>query len=102
MTSAEFNMFATKRLAEVLQRLERKGEEYNRDIRDRLSNLKREAAFLGCTLLQNCMSKLSKHLVSLADMSNAGGGTPEQWKEKCGDAIAYLVLLEACSTEPDR
>lgn len=53
------------------------------------------------------MGMLTKHLVSLSDMcgktESLGATYPvAAWEEKIGDAINYLVLLEAIVKEQQR
>ncbi len=101
VTPAAFNRVIRDRLQEIRRRLAAKGKEYARG--DRLSNFKVAAAFQGVTPERALMGMLAKHLVSIADLVGDGERgvvhPPQVWDEKIGDAIAYLVLLDALRIE---
>jgi hypothetical protein len=101
MTDQEFNDLVEARLAKIKDQLALKGEEYARG--DRLSNFKKAAAALGCAPERALAGFWMKHIVSILDMINdleAGRRAPHAvWDEKIGDAINYLVLLEALRHE---
>jgi hypothetical protein len=83
--------------------LGQKAEEYARD-GDRLSNFKRAAALLKCHPARACVGAWSKHLTSILDMvddldQGKKGWSIAVWEEKLGDAINYLILLEAIIKE---
>jgi hypothetical protein len=77
---------------------------------DRLHNFKAAAGFDAAEISpeQALWGMLRKHLVSLADIvaATAPGidSCPSQWlrNEKIGDAINYLVLLEALLIDRER
>ena len=102
MTQIEFDEILEHRIAEIRRVLGKKAAEYVRD-GDRLSNFKRAAAMLQCQPEAALMGMLSKHLVSIMDMvddiSCEINHPKEMWNEKLGDAINYLVLLDALLQE---
>lgn len=98
MTQEKFNAFAKNFVKQTTSVLYAKGKSYalNRD--DRLEHFKRAAEYLSTTPKEACLAQLTKHLISIRDMVCVNDGTkfsPEQWDEKIGDAINYLVLLRA-------
>lgn len=97
MTREEFNEIVETRIEHIKFTLTNKGREYARG--DRLSNFKRAAALEKCTPEKALRGMLSKHLISIYDMIDdleQDVHSPELiWKEKLGDAINYLILLEA-------
>lgn len=102
MTDDQFNEILNSRLIKIQNVLGKKAAEYARG--DRLSNFKRAAAAMQCSPEQACISFWMKHVVSILDMVNdIGEGKPvapySLWDEKIGDAINYLVLLEALISE---
>lgn len=102
MTLDDFDRLVDRRFAACRRVLVEKGQEYVRGD-DRLQNFRDEAALLRCTPAFACLSKLSKHLTSVVDMVHdldAGVAHPDdRWDEKVGDAVNYLVLLEAVVKE---
>lgn len=102
MTGPEFNAILTDRLAKTRSVLGAKAEEYA-SAADRLHNFKRAAAMTGRTPAQACVGFMTKHLVSVFDLVDraAGGKPPDpaQLDEKIGDAVNYLILLEAILRE---
>lgn len=102
MLQAEFEQILEVRIAEIRRVLGLKASEYVRND-DRLSNFKRAAAMLQTSPEAALMGMLSKHLVSIMDMvddiSVEIGHGKEMWNEKIGDAINYLVLLDALLQE---
>ena len=101
MTPQQFNVVLSVRLQKTRALLAKKGKEYARE--DRLSNFKKAAALMGGRPEAACFGFLAKHLVSIADLvGDLEGGLEAplpMWEEKIGDAVAYLVLLEALVTE---
>lgn len=102
MTPQAFERVLRDRMNKTRALLARKGTEYQRG-EDRLSNFKKAAALLGIPPEAACMGFLAKHLVSISDLvADAGRGVSHPapiWDEKIGDAVAYLVLLEALVME---
>lgn len=101
MTQETFNQIVEHRIRTIRMVLAAKAKEYARG--DRLHNFKRSAAFMMASPEMACFSFAMKHFTSVADMVDdveAGAQpTPELAKEKIGDAINYLILLEALMEE---
>lgn len=102
MLQAKFEEILQERIGEIRRVLGLKAAEYVRDD-DRLSNFKRAAAMLQISPEAALMGMLSKHLVSIMDMvddvSLEIAHPRAAWNEKIGDAINYLVLLDALLQE---
>lgn len=102
MTTEEFRNVLEKRIKMTRDMLDRKASEYARQ-GDRLSNFKRAAAMLQCIPEKACIGAWSKHVISILDMmDDMGKGVlwrTHIWEEKIGDAINYLILLEALIKE---
>lgn len=104
MTSDQFNKIVEDRKKKITAILQKKSEEYSRG-GDRLHNFKRAAVFAQCTPEKICWAFNLKHLTSLADLVDDIDATPggavsrEYVDEKIGDAINYLILLEALIRE---
>jgi hypothetical protein len=102
MTTEKFNRIVQDRKDAISRTLQAKAKEYARDS-DRLHNFKRAGVFMRQCPAAVCFAFGMKHLTSIADMvddASAGKlGTIELWDEKVGDAINYLILLQALVTE---
>lgn len=104
MTQHDFDQILEARIASMRQTLTGKGDEYGSAF-DRLHNFKVAAQLESApqTPEQALWGMLKKHLVSVIDIVDATGrgDCPSQWlrNEKIGDAINYLVLLEALLIE---
>lgn len=102
MNQEHFITVLEKRIGMIRKVLGVKAAEYARG-GDRLHNFKRGAAMFRETPEAHCLQLCSKHLISLLDMVDdlAKGQTANmgQWEEKVGDAINYLILLEALVSE---
>lgn len=98
MNHADFKRVLESRITKIREVLDKKAGEYARE-GDRLSNFKRAAAFLQCSPEYANLGANSKHLTSIADMVDdieKGKMWPVAvWEEKLGDAINYLILMEA-------
>lgn len=108
MTNQEFEKVLQRRLSEIRKVLESKAEEYAHSVQtptmlgetDRLYNFKRAAQITGETPEKALMGMFMKHLVSVFDLVEGKlERTPIMVGEKIGDAINYLILLEALFTE---
>lgn len=103
MENNEFNRIVEKRCAAIKSVLASKAKEYARG--DRLHNFKRAAAALRCTPEQALIGMYMKHQVSILDLvDDISNGYPPKMltavtNEKVGDAINYLILLEALIAE---
>lgn len=101
MENDRFVELLTRRMKLTRETLATKGREYGRG--DRLQNFKR-AGRLGDVIPEVALQgMLLKHLVSIFDMiDDIDQGTvhpQSMWDEKLGDAINYLILLEALVVE---
>lgn len=102
MIAEDFNKVVTTTLAKCERTLTTKAEEYAGE-QDRLHNFK-QAGHLQQTTPETALGgMLSKHIVSVFDMIRdveAGQShSIEQWDEKLGDAINYLLLLKGLVIE---
>lgn len=98
MTQEKFNVFAKNFVKKTTSVLYAKGKSYALNRNDRLEHFKRAAQYLDTTPQEACLAQATKHFISIRDMICVNDGTvfsPEQWDEKIGDAINYLVLLRA-------
>ena len=102
MTPDQFDQILENRINLIRQVLGKKAGEYARG-NDRLHNFKRVADVKGCTEADACIDGFCKHLVSILDMvDDCREGVKHSvplWEEKIGDAINYLILLEAIVKE---
>lgn len=103
MTPAQFDEILEARIIKTRTVLGAKAGEYASE-RDRLHNFKRSAGVTGETPAQVCVGFFVKHLTSVLDIVDAHARTgaapaPAVVDEKFGDAVNYLVLLEAILAE---
>jgi hypothetical protein len=102
--AAEFDTILEERLGKIRRVLATKATEYATS-EDRLHNFKAAGELQLCRPEAALVGMLSKHLVSVFDMVRALNwgqrATREQWEEKIGDSINYLVLLEALVRESE-
>ena len=99
MTFKEFEKLLDLRIKKTREVLAVKNKEYASDT-DKLYNFKRTAAMLACSDEEALLGMLAKHLVSIIDMvQNKREANYALWDEKIGDAINYLILLEAIIVE---
>lgn len=102
MTQDQFEAILDRRLMAVRNTLSMKAKEYATSA-DRLHNFKRAAELLRCSPTTACAAMMSKHVVSVMDIvaeeSVGIRPTEAQLDEKLGDAVNYLILLEACLKE---
>ena len=107
MKQDDFAALLQRRLDKIQETLVSKRAEYAAP-EDVLHNFKKGAAILRCTPAECCVSYLTKHLVSIFDiMDEIGKGVhrdnrAEQVDEKIGDALVYLILLEAIIMEKQK
>ena len=103
MDNAEFNRIVERRMVLIKQILTSKAKEYARG--ERLHNFKRAAALAAITPEMALRGMLAKHIVSIWDLVDDIENDFEPAhllafsKEKIGDAINYLILLEAIIEE---
>jgi hypothetical protein len=102
VTHDAFDAMLADRVAKARAVLGTKAGEYAQG-GDRLHNFRRAAELLRCSPARACAGMMTKHLVSVLDMVadyDAGAcPSPEKIDEKVGDAINYLILLEAIFRE---
>jgi hypothetical protein len=98
MNHKEFNKILNERISSIKSTLASKGNEYGAV--DRLHNFKVAAHIDDETPLQSAWGMFKKHLVSIMDIKDGlQHPTPEMVEEKFGDAINYLILMEAIIKE---
>lgn len=101
MTDVEFSEVFERRMAQSGLTLVKKATEYARG--DRLSNFKKAAGALACSPEKALVGMLIKHLISIIDLVDdvERGALADYplWDEKIGDAINYLILLDALVQE---
>ena len=103
MDSKTFDIVLEERIKKIRSILSKKRSEYAPDgqVDDRLHNFARAASMLGVSKEKALIGMWAKHVVSLLDIVD--GVTPnvtqELIDEKIGDAINYLILLEAALLE---
>lgn len=98
MTAEEFDRLLDERIELMVNSLTIKASEYATG--DRLHNFKEAAATFNVLPAEVCWSYMMKHLVSIKDMAEGvRAAPPEVVREKIGDAINYLVLIEALFRE---
>lgn len=102
MTHDAFNALLVKRLEAIEKVLASKAKEYATSA-DRLHNFKRSAEVMRRTPAQACAAFMTKHVTSVYDMIEASAAgvafNTSYIDEKIGDAINYLILLEAILKE---
>lgn len=102
MTHEDFNRLLEERIAKMRATLAAKAEEYA--TQDRLHNFKEAAHLQSESPEKALLGMLVKHWVSVQDVVRDRlyykSWKPELLDEKIGDAICYLVLLEALLKEP--
>jgi hypothetical protein len=98
MNQEFFDQVLERRIGLIREVLASKRKEYAMG-GDRLHNFNRAAAMLGISREKALVGMWSKHIVSILDIVDNFGEdckpTKEMVEEKIGDAINYLVLLEA-------
>ena len=113
MNVADFNVMLKERIEATERVLASKNKEYASD-KDKLHNFKRAGDMLRQVPEQALVGMWTKHIISLLDIVDninkdeelalvqiclGGGLTKEMLEEKIGDAINYLILLEALIKE---
>ena len=96
MNTEQFDKVVSNRLDAIKSTLISKAKEYAKGDEDRLHNFNRGAQITGQTREKVLQGFMLKHLVSVFDMiDDPSKATEYMINEKIGDAISYLVLLEA-------
>jgi len=101
MNTVAFNDIVENRLKMIKKILVAKGAEYAPGA-DRLHNFNRAALILGRTREEALIGMWTKHLVSILDIVDSiktKKPSVALIEEKLGDAINYLILLEAMLKE---
>lgn len=103
MKAHDFQQILRERIQQIRKVLSAKQEEYATD-HDVLHNFKEAARIDGTrTPAQVCWGFMLKHLTSINDIVNEMSRNDNRHKhlldEKIGDAINYLILLEAILKE---
>ena len=99
MNNPTFNNIVSEQLQRCTATLTLKGDEYGEDT-DRLKHFKTAGALQGTTPEEALVGMMAKHTVSVVEMAkNKDYYTEEQWDEKIGDSINYLLLLSALIRE---
>ena len=99
MNTADFEGILNYRLKRISEILNSKAKEYA--IEDRLYNFKRAAEMQRTTPAKALIGMFMKHMVSVMDLAEGSiPDTSDMINEKIGDAINYLILLEALLKEP--
>jgi hypothetical protein len=99
MKRERFTKIVVHRLNECQDVLTMKAAEYA-PAKDRLANFKKAAVLQGSGPEQALGGMLAKHVVAIYDfLLTPSLIKQEQWLEKIGDSINYLLLLEAVLQE---
>jgi hypothetical protein len=96
MNTLEFDEVVEFRIQQIKEILQKKALEYASPIGDRLHNFNRAAQVTGKRREECLWGMAMKHFISIMDMIDKPE-TPTLYmvEEKLGDAINYLILLEA-------
>lgn len=98
MRNYQFEKLLNRRIESIRKTLESKGKEYA--TADRLYNFKRASEISQTTPEKALFGMLNKHLVSVIDLIEGRLKNESSIvEEKIGDAINYLILLEAILEE---
>lgn len=98
MNSQDFDKIVANRIEKIKSVLSSKAKEYAKG--DRLYNFKRAAEIERVTTEKALLGMWAKHIVSVLDLIEGSlAATEYMVNEKIGDAINYLILLEAVLTE---
>ncbi len=99
MNHDRFNILLEERIDKIRAILKSKAVEYATE--DRFHNFKRAATILGESPEDALIGMFIKHLVSVLDIAQDTSipAPPGMWDEKIGDAINYLILLDALYRE---
>jgi hypothetical protein len=99
MKPERFSEVLDSRIEKIRTTLDSKSKEYS-TAGDKLYNFVRAAEMSRTTVQSALWGMFAKHLVSVADLVEGSlTASPAMVNEKIGDAINYLILLEAVFTE---
>lgn len=101
MTTKELESAFEEQVQRCREVLLQKGKEYTPDEADRFSSFKTAASLQHTSQANALLGMLSKHIVSLYDMSFVGTDRYDMavWDEKITDALNYLFILTAILKE---
>lgn len=103
MNAERLDTIIELRLLRIRDVLQLKNAGYAAGDRDKLHNFKAGATLLRSTPEKALLGYLTKHMVSIydlvADLDSGKCASQDVWREKIGDAINYLILLEALTEE---
>ena len=101
MTTKELVAVFEEQVQRCHEVLLQKGKEYTPDEADRFSSFKSAAVLQHTTQANALLGMLSKHIISLYDMSFVGTDRYDMavWDEKITDALNYLFILTAILKE---
>ncbi len=101
MTTDELKTVFEEQVQRCRELLLLKGKEYTPDEADRFSSFKTAAVLQHTSSANALLGMLSKHIVSLYDMSFVGAERYNMsvWDEKITDALNYLFILTAIIRE---
>ena len=100
MNNNDFQKIISTKIEEIKSLLITKGAEYAPGS-DRLHNFRQAAHIQGISMKEALAGMMTKHVVSIYDMTGSSKTfTREQWNEKIGDNIVYLLLL-LCTVEEE-
>ena len=101
MTTKELEAVFEEQVQRCHEVLLQKGKEYTPDEADRFSSFKSAAVLQHTTQANALLGMLSKHIISLYDMSFVGTDRYDMavWDEKITDALNYLFILTAILKE---
>ena len=101
MTTKELEAVFEEQVQRCREVLLIKGKEYTPDEADRFSSFKSAAVLQHTTQANALLGMLSKHIISLYDMSFVGTDRYDMavWDEKITDALNYLFILTAILKE---
>lgn len=100
MSPELFDKLVNDRLEKCKATLSSKAKEYAPG-EDRFHNFYRAASILNISPAKALVGFMTKHLVSVLDLlDDPVRLQTENWEEKIGDLISYLLLLDAMVREP--
>lgn len=101
MTTKELQIVFDEQVRRCREVLLQKGKEYTPDEAERFSSFKTAAELQHTSQVNAMLGMLSKHIVSLYDMSFVGAEHYDMatWNEKITDSLNYLFILKAMIKE---
>lgn len=104
MKQADFDFLVERRIELIKETLIKKGKEYSFYGEDRLSNFKELACLQKIEPEKSLLNLCDKQYISIHDMVRSILNCTNMlniplWREKIGDIINYMILLEALVRE---